>query len=47
LLKEEWDKVKEESKRGDLNENEHFMDPVLWKINDWCLRKTKKWTKSA
>lgn len=40
LLKSEWEKVKEESKRGDLKENEHCLAPILKKMNDWCLRKT-------
>ena len=47
LLKAEWDKVREESKRGDLNENEHCMGPVLRKMNNWCLHITKRWTKNA
>ena len=42
LLKEEWDKVKDESKRGDLSENEHFLDPIFFTANSWCLKKTKK-----
>lgn len=42
LLKEEWEKVKEESKRGDLKDNEHCLDSLLSKINKWCLNKTKK-----
>jgi len=42
LLKEEWEKVKEESKRGDLKENENFLDPVLEKINSLMLRLTSR-----
>jgi hypothetical protein len=42
LLKEEWDKVKEESKRGDLKDNAHCIDTVLEHLNLWCLRVTKK-----
>ena len=40
LLKEEWDKVKEESKRGDLKETEHCLAPILRKLNAWCVRVT-------
>lgn len=47
LLKEEWDKVKEESKRGDLKENEHCFAPLLEKMNSWCLRKITKREKDA
>jgi hypothetical protein len=32
LLKDEWDKVKEESKRGDIKDTEHCLDPVLRKL---------------
>ena len=42
LLKEEWDKVKAESKRGDLKENENFLDPLLEKINSIMLRLTHR-----
>jgi hypothetical protein len=47
LLKTEWEKVKEESKRGDLKDNEHCLDPIFRRLNGWCLNKTRKWTKSA
>ncbi|BCR04529.1 hypothetical protein DESUT3_15980 [Desulfuromonas versatilis] len=42
LLKHEWEKVKAESKRGDLKENEHCLDPMIDKLNEWCLNKTQK-----
>lgn len=42
LLKAEWEKVKAESKRGDLKDNEHCLAPLLEKMNDWCLRKITK-----
>ena len=38
LLKEEWDKVKEESKHGDLKEEPHCLDPILRMSNDWCRK---------
>jgi hypothetical protein len=47
LLKAEWEKVKAESKRGDLQENEHCLAPILEKMNDWCLRHITKRQKSA
>ncbi|MBT3045023.1 MAG: hypothetical protein KME67_19365 [Candidatus Thiodiazotropha sp. (ex Codakia orbicularis)] len=46
LLKEEWDKVREESKRGDLRDNEHCLDPLFEAMNSWCLEKTKRWAKN-
>jgi len=46
LLKEEWDKVREESKRGDLRDNEHCLDPFFAAMNAWCLEKTKRWTRN-
>ncbi len=46
LLKAEWEKVKAESKRGDLKDTEHCMDPVLRKLNECCLKMVKKWTKT-
>ena len=42
LLKVEWEKVKAESKRGDLKENEHCFAPILEKMNNWCLRNITK-----
>jgi hypothetical protein len=39
LLKEEWDKVRQESKRGDLKDNEYFLDPMMEDFNKWCLKK--------
>ncbi len=44
LLKEEWDKVKEESKRGDLKEIEHCFAPILRKLNAWCVRVTSRFS---
>jgi hypothetical protein len=43
LLKDEWDKVKEESKRGDLKDVEHCLDPILRRLNERCLRTTSRW----
>lgn len=43
LLKNEWDKVKEESKRGDLKDTEHCLDPLLRKLNGVCLKATSRW----
>jgi hypothetical protein len=42
LLKDEWDKVKEESKRGDLKEAEHCLDPIFRKLNGFCLKVTSR-----
>ncbi len=42
LIKQEWDKVRAESKRGDLNDNEYFLDPIMDKFNTWCLKKLGK-----
>jgi hypothetical protein len=42
LLKNEWEKVKEESKRGDLKDNEHCLAPLLRWLNIRCLRLTKR-----
>ena len=43
LLKAEWDKVREESKRGDLKDNEHCFDPLFTAMNSWCLKRTRRW----
>lgn len=43
LLKEEWEKFKEESKRGDLKEKQDCFDPILRKLNDMCLARTLRW----
>lgn len=43
LLKEEWDKVKEESKRGDLKDPEHCLDPIFRKLNSVCAKATARW----
>jgi hypothetical protein len=40
LLKEEWEKVKAEAKRGDLKENENFLDPILDGVNNYMLNFT-------
>ena len=42
LLKGEWDKVKQESKQGDLKENEHCFNRIFGKLNNWCLKITGK-----
>ena len=42
LLKSEWDKVRDESKRGDLKDNEHCLDPFFTALNSWCLKRTRK-----
>jgi hypothetical protein len=47
LLKAEWEKVKAESKRGDLKDTEHCLDPVLRKLNECCLKKVNKWMNVA
>jgi hypothetical protein len=47
LLKDEWEKVKLESKIGDLKDNEHCLGLILRKLNEWCLKRTKRWAKSA
>jgi len=46
LLKEEWDKVKEESVRGNLKEPEHCLAPILRRINALCHRTTRKFANS-
>jgi hypothetical protein len=47
LLKEEWEKVKEESMRGNLKEHEHCLAPILRRMNAWCLKLTARWTDSG
>jgi hypothetical protein len=47
LLKAEWDKVKEESKRGDLKDVEHCLAPMLRKLNAQCLKLTERWAAVA
>ena len=42
LLKEEWDKIKLESKIGDLKDNKFFADSVMDKVNTWCLKKIER-----
>ena len=44
LLKEEWETVKKESKRGDLKETEHCLAPILRKLNAWCVRVTSRFS---
>lgn len=46
LLKEEWEKVKKESMRGNLKENEHCLAPILRRMNAWCLKVTARWVGS-
>jgi hypothetical protein len=43
LLKAEWEKVKEESMRGSLIEDEHCLAPMLRRMNTWCLKLTARW----
>lgn len=47
LLKEEWEKVKDESMRGNLKEPEHCLAPILRRMNVWCLKVTARWTNSG
>lgn len=42
LLKLEWERVKEESRRGDLKENENAFDIIFGKINDFLVEKFLK-----
>ena len=42
LLKDEWEKVKEESKRGDLKEPEHCLGFVFRRLHDWCSKATAR-----
>lgn len=44
LLKDEWEKVKEESKRGDLKETEYCLAPILRRLNEWCTKKTSRFS---
>lgn len=43
LLKEEWEKVKEEVKHGDLKEPKHCLALIFKKHNSNCLEVTSKW----
>jgi hypothetical protein len=43
LLKEEWDKVKEEAKRGDLKDTENCVDRILRNASAFCLKVTSRW----
>lgn len=43
LLKEEWEKVKEESVRGNLKEEEHCLAPLLRRMNAWCRKVIARW----
>ena len=45
LLKDEWEKVKEESKRGDLKEPENCLAFVFPLLRDRCLKATARWRK--
>ena len=47
LLKDEWEKVKEESKRGDLKEPEHCLAFVLPLLRERCLKVTARWRKES
>jgi hypothetical protein len=46
LLKEEWDKVKEEAKRGDLTDDENCLRLILRRANACCLKVTSCRTRS-
>lgn len=46
LLKEEWEKVKEESARGNLKEPDHCLAPILRRMKAWCHRVTRRWAGS-
>jgi hypothetical protein len=46
LLKAEWEKVKEESKRGDLKEAEHCLAPILRKLNALCTKASSRFSTS-
>jgi hypothetical protein len=43
LLKEEWDKVKEEAKRGDLKDADNCFERMLRRANSYCLKVTSRW----
>lgn len=47
LLKDEWEKVKEESKRGDLKEPEHCLAFVLPLLRERCLKVTARWRRES
>jgi len=47
LLKDEWEKVKEESKRGDLKEPEHCLAFVLRRLHSQCLKATARWREAS
>ena len=42
LLKLEWERVKDESRRGDLKENENAFDIIFGKMNDLVVEKLLK-----
>jgi hypothetical protein len=42
LLKLEWERVKDESRRGDLKENENAFDIIFAKLNDLVVEKVIK-----
>ena len=47
LLKDEWEKVKEESKRGDLKEPEYCLAFVFRRLHDWCSKATARWREAG
>jgi len=47
LLKDEWEKVKEESKWGDLKEPEHCLAFVFWLLHSRCLKATACWREAG
>jgi len=47
LLKDEWEKVKEESKRGDLKEPEHCLAFMFRLLHARCLKATIRWRETG
>ena len=47
LLKDEWEKVKEESKRGDLKEPEHCLVFAFRLLHSKCLKTTARWREAG
>lgn len=47
LLKDEWERVKNESRQGDLKENEQALDIIFTKVNDFIVEKLLNKEKSG
>lgn len=47
LLKNEWEKVKKETKQGDLKEREHCLAFIFKWLHDKCFDVTDKWRKQV